>query len=130
MRGKFTIAPGFVLLAAVFTLMVPYGFSYAGVSYENPAPGTVRSPNLQGSGIPMSDYSIGFRDSSGKTPCKVEDVRAQNSEQALALAQAECPTCQVRDLTGEQVTAEAPWDTTPMSVAFCQMDLPTNPAGQ
>ena len=121
----------FALAISAF-VMVPYGFSYAGGSYENPAPGTFRSPDLQGSGIsPMSDYSIGFRDSSGKTPCKVEDVRAQNSEQALALAQAECPTCQVRDLTGEQVTAEAPWDTTtPMSVAFCQMDLPTNPACQ
>ena len=56
----------------------------------------------------MSDYSIGSRDSSGKTPCKVEDVRAQNSEQALALAQANCPTCEVRDLTGKQVAAGAP----------------------
>ena len=52
MRGKFTIAAGFVLLVAVFALMVPYGFSYAGGSYENPAPGTFRSPDLQGSGIP------------------------------------------------------------------------------
>ncbi len=46
-------------------LMVPYGFSYLrAVSYENPASGNRSgSPDLQGSGIPMSDYSIGFRDS-------------------------------------------------------------------
>lgn len=121
----------FALAVSAFVI-VPYGISYAGGSYENPAPGTFRSPDLQGSGInPMYDYSIGFRDSSGKTPCKVEDVRAENLEQALALAQANCPTCQVRDLTGKQVTEGAPWNTTvPMSVAFCQMDLPTNPASQ
>jgi hypothetical protein len=120
-----------LVLAVSAFVMVPYGISYA-ESFENPAPGTFHTAAIQGTGAsPMNNYGIGLRDSSGKAPCKVETVRAQNAAQALALAKAGCSTCQARDLTGKRVTAGAPWNTeVPMSLAFCQMDIPANPAHQ
>jgi hypothetical protein len=120
-------------LAVSAFVMIPYGTSYAGENYENPDPGTFRTAAIQGPpGIgAMSNYMIGFLDSSGKTPCRVESIRAENPEQALELAKAGCSTCQVRDLTGKRVAAGAPWNTVvPMSQAFCRMDIPANPAQQ
>ena len=120
-------------LAVPVLMMAASAISFAGGSYENPAPGAFQTPDLQGppGGHPwvaLNSYEIGLR---GKGDyCKVETIKAESSEQALSIAKDSCPTCRVEDLTGREVAAPSPWDTVPMTEAFCSPDLYTNPASQ
>ena len=112
-----------LLLAASAFMLMPFA-AYGGGAYENPAPGTFKTPALQGtmpemhSGV-LHRYQIGFRDKADNS-CRVEAIRARSSNNALEMAQNECPTCEVENLTGRETTTRTPpFYTIPLSVAFC-----------
>ncbi len=113
-----------LLAVSVFTLM-PVAAVYGGGAYENPAPGTFETPALQGtmemrSSSVLHRYQIGFRDAADNS-CRVKAIKAKNSARALEMAQNECPTCKVENLTGKETTTRTPpFYTIPMSVAFCR----------
>lgn len=120
----------FLLALAVSAfVMLPLAVSYGGGSYENPAPGTFKSPELQGPMMQseMRDFLIGLR---GNNYCTVETIKAESPDVALSIAHNECPTCQVLDISGQKVAAgEVSGNTAPpITQAFCQIYLYTNPA--
>ena len=78
------------------------------------AMGGVRAPDQQ----TTRDFTIGLK--GPNEYCDTIKVSAPNEVDALYYAHEYCPTCSLKDLTGEYVRGEAPWETmTPLSQAFC-----------
>jgi hypothetical protein len=121
MRGKLTIASGFVLLLAAFAFAPnvnayvrdlsslggsPWSLNFTGnngfndLQYRSGPIGITTSPEVAPAypmkSEAMRDYMIGFK---GPGVCDVAIISAENSEQALNYAKEECPDCMVEDMT-------------------------------
>lgn len=64
------------------------------------------------------DFTIGLKGPNGY--CDILKISAAREVDALYYAHMYCPTCDLQDLTGEHVRAEAPWEEMiPLSQEFC-----------
>jgi hypothetical protein len=68
----------------------------------------------------LNEYTIGL---SGPNFCMTKTIEAQSETQALEQARQSCEKCKIEDLTGEMNFGEAPWEITPKSETFCQLEL-------
>ena len=116
----------FFAVAAAVALMAGAAFAYEGYgsgSMVNPHSGSGMEGPTSGDWLApsMRDYQIGFRGLGGF--CEVKEIRASSSDEALLSAHNICPTCQIEDLSGEHIRAEAPWESTPKADSYCMLDL-------
>ena len=88
-------------------------------SYQEflPASGGSESDVVQPS---LNEYTIGL---SGPNFCMTKTIEAESEIQALEQARQSCEKCRIKDLTGEMNFGEAPWEITPKSDTFCQLEL-------
>lgn len=151
MRGKFTIAAGFVLLVAVFAFAPnvnafvrdlsstggsPWSLNFTGnngfndLQYRSGPIGITAAPEV----APMypvesevtHDYMIGFK---GPGVCDVAIISAVNSYEALSYAEQECPDCMVEDMSNgaalsspSDLSGEATYPLITERDAYCQIE--------
>ena len=68
----------------------------------------------------MNTYTLGL---SGPNFCKTETVTAPNIASAIDEAAKACVNCSIRDLTGDFVYGEAPWEAQRTADVFCKEEL-------
>jgi hypothetical protein len=68
----------------------------------------------------LHDYTVGL---SGPNFCMTKTIKAESESQAMDQARQSCAKCRIENLTGKMEFGEAPWEITPKSETFCQLEL-------